>query len=637
MPDTLLSQRNDAVIDLARSPFAKLKPVPLSAVQITDSFWSPRIKANREITLPSQLAHLEATGRLDNFRRASGKKPELPFQGFYFNDSDVYKWLEAASYSLAAFPDSKFEAQVDAVIQEVADAQQPDGYLNTYFMFEKEKERFSNLKDMHELYCAGHLIQAAVAHYRATGKRTLLDVGSKLADHLGSVFGEAEGKRFGTCGHEELEMALVELFRTTNEPHYLTLAKFMIDVRGRKPGIFGNSPYHQEHLPFTEQTEMVGHAVRHLYLCCGAADVALETGDQAYLAALEALWQNFTERRMYITGGAGARYEGESFGEDYELPNDRAYTETCAAIGSVMWNWRMLNLTGDAKYADLMERTLYNAVLPGLSLDGKHYFYENPLADRGKHRRQEWFGCACCPPNIARMLASLSSYFCSTSAQGAYLHLYATGAITIPFENGEVLRLNVKTDYPWQGTVDIEVVEAPKQAKFLYLRIPEWTEGATVQVNGCNLGEAAVPGSYYELALPYAGDVITVELPMPIRVLESNPMVAGNLGRVALMRGALVYCLEQSDHGTTDVWEMYLPENGEFTSSEQSDLLNGVMVLEGEALALQSDQNAPLYAPHGTKTHRDFKPTELFAIPYYAWANREPGAMQVWIPLAPEK
>ena len=636
MPETS-PQLNDAVIDLAHSPFAKLKPVPLSAVQITDSFWSPRIRANREVTLPSQLAHLETTGRINNFRRASGKRPDLAFQGIYFNDSDVYKWLEAAAYSLATHPDAAFEAQVDAVIQEVADAQQPDGYLNTYFMFERESERFSNLKDMHELYCAGHCIQAAVAHFRATGKRTLLEVGIKLADHLDSVFGDAEGKRLGTCGHEELEMALVELSRATNEPRYLTLAKFMIDARGHKPGIFGNSAYHQDHVPFTEQTEMVGHAVRHLYLCCGAADVALETGDKDYIAALNALWQNFTQKRMYITGGAGARYEGESFGDDYELPNDRAYTETCAAIGSVMWNWRMLNLTGEAKYADLMERTLYNAVLPGLSLDGKHYFYQNPLADRGKHRRQEWFGCACCPPNVARMLASLSGYFCSTSKQGAVIHLYATGTLTIAFENGETLKLNVKTNYPWQGTVLMEVVEAPKQREFLYLRIPEWTHGATVQVNGRTVGDKATAGSYYELLMPRKGDILKLSLPMPIRILESNPMVAGNLGRVALMRGALVYCLEQADHGAVDVWDVYLPEETELTSSERTYLLDAVMIIKGQALALQRDNNAPLYAPHETKTRRNFKPVELFAVPYYAWANREPGAMQVWIPLAPKK
>lgn len=627
MPETT---PNNAVIDLSHSPHARLKPVPLSAVQIEDAFWKPRLNINRETTIPSQLIHCEETGRIDNFRRASGKK-DIPFQGIYFNDSDVYKWLEAASFSLATHPDPSLDADVDAVIQEVADAQQPDGYLNTYFMFEKASERFTNLKDMHELYCAGHLIQAAVAHHRATGKRNLLDVAIKFADHLDSVFGdESEGKRPGTCGHEELEMALVELARTTNEPRYLHLAKFMIDARGRTPGIFGNSAYHQDHLPFAKQTEMIGHAVRHLYLCCGAADVALETGDEGYLGALNALWQNFTQKQMYITGGAGSRYEGESFGADYELPNDRAYTETCAAIGSVMWNWRMLHLTGDAKFADLMERTLYNAVLPGLSLDGKHYFYQNPLADRGKHRRQEWFGCACCPPNVARTLASLSGYFSSMSADGVYLHLYATSSLAIPCENGETLRIKVETNYPWDGKIRIEITEAPASAQSLFLRVPEWTENATVQVEG-NGAEGVKSGTYHQVTLLQTGDVIELNFPMPVRVMESHPHVLGNVGRVALMRGALVYCLEQADH-TADVWDIHLPKGAELSAEENPDLLGGVTVITGKALAAQHKTDAPLYPRHNPQTQPALQPIELYAIPCYAWANRDAGAMQVWLP-----
>jgi uncharacterized protein len=625
---------DNAVIDLSGSAAARMKPVPLSAVQIEDTFWRPRLDANRDITIPSQLEHCEKTGRIDNFRRAAGKI-EGAFQGIFFNDSDVYKWLEAAAFSLATHPDPKLDADVDAVIQEIADAQQPDGYLNTYFMFEKAGERYTNLKDMHELYCAGHLIQAAVAHFRATGKRSLLDVAVKLADHLDSVFGaEAEGKRSGTCGHEELEMALVELARTTGENRYLRLAKFMIEARGQTPGIFGNSVYHQDHLPFVEQTEMVGHAVRHLYLCCGAADVALETGDAEYRTALNALWENFTQKRMYVTGGAGARYEGEAFGADYELPNDRAYTETCAAIGSVMWNWRMLHLTGDAQFADLMERTLYNAVLPGLSLDGRHYFYQNPLADRGKHRRQEWFGCACCPPNVARLLASLPGYFCSMDGQGAFLHLYAAGTLAIPFENGEILRLKVETDFPWNGVVRIGVKDVPKTAKSLSLRIPAWTEGATLVVNGRPFEASLTPGTYRRISTLQAGDVLELNLPMPIRLLESNPHVLGNLGRVAVMRGPLIYCLEQADNDGADVWDIYLPENVELAASEQPDLLGGVTVLTGQGLALQHNSTELLYSDYQPRAERKFQPVEVCAIPYYAWANREPGAIQVWLPLA---
>ena len=456
-----------AVVDLSHSPFAALRPVPTHAVRLQDAFWAPRIEINRTITIPAQLRQCETTGRIDNFRRASGKK-EGAFQGIYFNDSDVYKWLEAAAFSLGTHPDPQLDADVDAVIAEVDAAQQPDGYLNTYFMFEKAGERFTNLKDMHEMYCAGHLIQAAVAHHRATGKRTLLDVACRLADCLDRTFGPH--KRPGACGHEEAEMALVELYRDTREERYLNLAKFMIEARGQNPPLFGLSAYHQDHLPFREQTEFVGHAVRHLYLACGAADVLAETADEGYREALNALWDNLTRKRMYVTGGAGSRHEGEAFGADYELPNDRAYTETCAAIGSVMWNWRMLNITGDARYADLMELTLYNGVLSGLSLDGTHYFYENPLADRGGHRRQEWFGCACCPPNVARLLASLPGYFYSVSNTGVHAHLYASGAATLPLANGETVTLVQNADFPWSGEVEILVEDAPTLPFFLHLR-----------------------------------------------------------------------------------------------------------------------------------------------------------------------
>src|SRR5579871_829364 len=350
------------VVDMTRSPHARLRPAPLTAFRLEDAFWAPRLAVNREVTLPAQQRQCEETGRIDNFRRASGKK-QGEFQGIYFNDSDVYKWAEAAAFSLATHPDPRLEADLDAVIAEIAAAQDTDGYLDTYFTFERAPERFTNLRDLHEIYCAGHLIQAAVAHHRATGKTTLLEVATRLADCLDRTFGP--DRRVGACGHEEAEMALVELYRETGEARYLNLARFFIEERGQKPGLFGNSAYYQDHLPFVEQTEVTGHAVRQLYLTCGAADVAAETGEAAYRDALEALWRNFTQRRIYVTGGAGSRYEGEAFGVDYELPNDRAYTETCAAIASVMWNWRMLHLTGETRFADLMETTLYNGMLSG--------------------------------------------------------------------------------------------------------------------------------------------------------------------------------------------------------------------------------------------------------------------------------
>ena len=618
-------------IDLSKSPCVTLRPVPSAAVQLQDTFWQPRLTINREVTLPGQLRHCEETGRLDNFRRAAGNK-QLDFQGLYFNDSDVYKWAEAAAWSLATHPDPSLDAALNTVIQTIADSQQPDGYLNTYFMFEKADLRYTNLKDMHEIYCAGHLIQAAVAHHRATGKTTFLKIATRLADHLDHLFGPELGKRAGACGHEEAEMALVELYRTTGEARYLNLALFMIDARGRKPGLFGNSAYHQDHLPFTEQTEMTGHAVRHLYLVCGAADVTAEEEAPAYRKALENLWENFTTRRMYVTGAAGARHEGEAFGADYELPNARAYAETCAAIGSVMWNWRLLNITGHAKYADLMEHTLYNAVLPGLSLDGTQYFYENPLADRGGHRRQPWFGCACCPPNVARLLASLSGYFYSVTDAGVWTHLYAGGTATLTTGNGGPVTVTQQTNYPWEGTVEIQVEKHDNLAEFFYLRIPDWARGATVEVNGTEREyDALQTGGYIEISIPNQSvHVIRLTLPMDIVYLECHPHVTENRGCVALQRGPLMYCLEQADNPNGDVWDIALPAEAALTAEFVPDLLDGVTVLRGQGLVQERDPNMALY--QAARPPQPYHEVEVTAIPYYAWANREPGPMAVWIP-----
>lgn len=630
------SRTRGPVVDLSHSPHTTLHPVPLGAVTLQDRFWKPRIDRNREVTLPAQLQQCEQTGRIDNFRRASGKK-QIPFQGIFFNDSDVYKWAEAAAYSLATHPDPKLDADLDAVIAEIAAAQQPDGYLNTYYMFEREAERFSNLKDMHEIYCAGHLFQAAVAHHRATGKTSLLDVACRLADCLFNHFGP--GKRVGACGHEEAEMALVELYRTTHDARYLELAHAMIEARGREPGIFGKSAYHQDHLPFTEQTEFVGHAVRHLYLVCGATDLIAERDLPGYRQALDTLWNNLTRQKMYVTGGAGSRWEGESFGANYELPNDRAYTETCAAIGSMMWNWRMLNITGEAKYADLMEHTLYNAVLPGLSLDGLHYFYQNPLADRGKHRRQEWFGCACCPPNIARLLASLSGYFYSVDAEGAYLHLYASSTATLSLPNGVNLTLTQQAEFPWSGNVEIQVGLSGADTASLHLRIPAWAKGATVEVDGQHLPTSEIqPGTYVSVTVR-DGSEIYVTLPMEIERLQSHPFVQGNLGREAVRRGPLIYCLEQVDHPTTDVWNIAFDWKSGLSVLFVPDLLDGVIVLRGQAQDTTSARwENTLYSPvldlMETKPDKTIT-VPITAIPYYAWANRDPGPMQVWIPTLP--
>ena len=649
------------VVDFSRSPYAKLRPVPLSAVKLTDDFWEPRRRINREVTIPAQLKQCEETGRIDNFRIASGRK-QGEFTGIYFNDSDVYKWAEAAAYSIAAEPDAELEAKLDAVIDEIAAAQQPNGYLNTYFMGERAKDRYTNLKDMHEIYCGGHLLQAAIAHFRATGKRTFLEVAIRLADNWFEHFGP--GKRDAACGHEEAEMALVELYRATGEGRYLELAKRMIDVRGQgETGLFGKSAYHQDHAPFIEQTEMIGHAVRHLYLCCGAADILAETGDADYKAALDALWGNFTQSKMYVTGGAGARYEGEAFGENYELPNERAYAETCAAIGSVMWNWRMLHLTGESQYADLMERTLYNAVLPGLSLDGLRYFYENPLADNGKKRRQEWFGCACCPPNVARLLASLPGYFYSTRENEIYVHLYASNTVTIALPSSGKVVLEQKTNYPWDGEIEITIKEAPAEPFDLVLRYPEWASELhhgedriqnRVKVEFWLNGEPDGPvtgrkptdaqieagdmrkswiydDSYWRFERNWkSGDTLRIAIPMRSFNLKSHPSLTSNRGQIALQRGPLIYCVEQADNANP-LPEIHLLTYIEMQAAWKPGLLGGVNVLRGAGVWREgSNWSGGLYDMENAG--RRPEPIQVTAIPYYAWANRGAGAMRVWMP-----
>src|SRR5919107_1816781 len=518
------------VVDSSRSRYSRLRPLTLSDVRLSDGFLEPRRRVNREVTLPSQYDHLEQTGRLDNCRRAAGKI-DAPFRGVYFNDSDVYKWLEAAAWTLASDPDPELERMVDAAIGEIEDAQQPDGYLNTYFTFEKASERWTDLTHKHELYCAGHLIQAAVAHHRATASQRLLKVARRFADNICDTFGpEEKGRRLGTDGHEEIEMALVELYRDTGGRRYLDQAQFFVDARGH--GLLGSSTfhgyedpsggreYHQDHQPFREMREMTGHAVRAVYLNAGGADLYAETGDPTLLEALERLWDNMTTRKMYVSGGIGSRYDHESFGKDYELPNARAYAETCAAIGSVMWNWRMLMLDGDARYGDFMELTLYNAVLAGLSLDGQSYFYQNPLADDGEHRRQPLFGVACCPPNIARLLASLPGYFYSTSAEGAWVHLYANSTADIRLDEDHTMQLKQRTDYPWGEDITIEVEGEGDFA--LMLRVPSWCEdGCEITVNGETSEDHGSSGSYAEIRRRWQpGDTVHLRLPMPVRRVE---------------------------------------------------------------------------------------------------------------------
>ena len=620
------------VIDTSNSQHARLCSVPITAVTLADSFWAPRLRMLREITLPSQYQQLEETGRIDNFRRAAGKVDQ-PFQGWFFNDSDVYKWVEAVAWSLATDEDPELDRMLDNVISEIEDAQDENGYLNTYFTFEQASEHWSNLRDMHELYCAGHLIQAAIAHHRSTGEDRLLKVATKFADLICDAFGlEEEGKSLGTGGHPEIEMALVELARTTGQEKYLEQAKFFIDMRGQ--GLLSGQAYHQDRVPFRKLPRMEGHAVRAVYLNAGMTDLYADTDEEALWETLGHLWLNMTTRQMYISGGVGSRYEGEAFGEDYELPNQDAYAETCAAIANVMWNWRMLMIRGEARFADVLEQALYNAILVGLGLDGRSYFYRNPLADDGDHRRQDWYQCACCPPNIARMLASLPCYFYSLSEEGIWMHLYAESSAQLDLLDGRNIGLLQRTEYPWGGRVDVEVQGEGNFA--IFLRVPGWNEGEwSLALNGEVNPESEMEGGYLKIVRSWrSGDVLQLELPMPVRVMKSHPCVYENVGRVALMRGPLLYCLEGVDHPGYDLDEIVLPLDVTFTPSFQRDLLSGVVTLQTQGMVQRRERgwDHQLYRrvkPPPEPERR--KVVDIKAIPYYGWGNRAAGQMRVWI------
>lgn len=613
------------VVDTSGSPHARLKPVPVSAVKLADGFWLPRMIRNHAETIPGQHRMNEETGRLDNLRIASGRK-QGEFKGLFFNDSDVHKWVEAAAWDAAG--GEKPHPEMDAVIAEIAAAQQADGYLNSYYMFGRAKERWSNLKDMHELYCAGHMIQGAVAHHRATGSDAFLSVARRKADLIDGTFGP--GKRDGVPGHEEIEMALVELYRETRERRYLDLARYFLDARGR--GIVGGGAYHQDHRPVREQDEVVGHAVRAMYLYCGMTDVYLETGDGSLRAALEKLWLNMTTRRLYVTGGVGARYEGEALGRDYELPNERAYAETCAQIGGVMWSWRMAQMEGDAKYTDIMELTLYNGVLPGLSLDGRTYFYQNPLEDDGTHRRQPWFHCVCCPPNIARLLASLPGYFYSVSEEGIWVHLYARGEARITLPGGREISVRQETDYPWDRNVRIEVDGGGAEFT-VFIRVPAWCAGEAVISTPPDAEVGS--GSYTAVRRKWRkGDAIQMTLPMPVQRVECHPYVEENRGRVALQRGPLLYCVEGCDHPGLDIRDLVLPAESKVTADPRRDPSGVAVTLRAEALVVPpgAGWSGRLYrAANGASEPAPPRKARMVAVPYYSWANREPGRMRVWL------
>jgi DUF1680 family protein len=625
------------VVDTRKSAGALLRPVAVASVALTDGLLKQRAEISRTVSLPSQYDQIEKTHRIDNLRRAAGKI-DAPFVGVYFNDSDVYKWLEAASWSLATTPDPELDALVDSVITEIGDAQRADGYLNSYFAVDRADERWTN-PDLHETYCAGHLFQAAVAHYRATGKASLLDIARRFADHICDTFGpEDQGKRFWIDGHEEIELALIELARATGEPRYVDQAKYFIDARGyqRLPKPYGGRPrsYHQDHEPIRETSEVVGHAVRQLYYTAGATDLTLERPEPALDDALGRLWASATERKMFVTGGFGARWEMEAFGDDYELPNDSAYAETCAAIAGAMWGWRLFLRTGQARYLDVLERSLFNNVLAGLSESGDRYFYQNPLEDNGDHRRSEWFGTACCPPNVARTLASIPGYLYATDDEGGvYTTLYAASDATVERPGFDPVRITQRTTYPWDGMVTFRVETSGSFA--LHLRIPGWvSDPPSITVNGQDVATVSQAGSFTTIERDWrAGDTVVLLLPMPVRRLVANPKVTDDGGRVALERGPLVYCVEAMDNAGRDVRTAMIGPDGGITDQWRPDLVGGVVTLSVPATfaGRESNWRGGLYDAADDIVAGEDEQATLTAIPYFAWANREAGPMAVWL------
>lgn len=596
------------------------RPLGQGAARVTGGFWAARQRANADNAIPTGQKRLESAGNLHNLRVAAGSAQGEPV-GPVFADSDVYKWLEAVAWELGRRPDHELLAAQREVTAVTAAAQLDDGYLDSVVHLRYGAEgRYQKLPWSHEHYCAGHLMQAAVAQSRATGDTALLDVAVKLADHLVATFGP-DGTH-DVDGHPVVEMALVELYRENGEAAYLDLARYFVEARGH--GLIeghGHEPtYFSDRVPVREATTVEGHAVRAVYLAAGAVDVAVETGDTELLAALARQFEHMLATKTYLTGGLGARWDGESFGDEYELPTDRAYAETCAAIGGVQWAWRMLLATGDPVYADAVERMLFNGFLAGVSLGGAEYFYVNPLQLRGgahpdgnrspAHGRRGWFDCACCPPNVMRMLASLDAYVASYDAGGVQLHQYVTGEVAF----GEA-RLAVSTDYPWDGRVRLEVTQAVEGPWTLSLRVPGWAEGATVVVAGEERPAAA--GTYVELSRDWAvGDVVELHLPMPVRTVTAHPRVDSVRGCVALERGPLVYAVEQADQADgVEVDDVHLVDGSEVTVTHEPDLLGGVTVARTTG-----------------RSGADGPTVELVAIPYYAWANREIGAMRVWLP-----
>jgi uncharacterized protein len=630
--------KDQGVENLTKSPNAKLRDIPVRAVTITGNFWAKRREINATRSIPTMHDLLEANGRMNNFRRLVGKSTD-PQKGPVFSDSDPYKWLEAVGFVLQSGDRPELRASAEKLIDEIVAVQEPSGYLNTYYQDDRKSLRMlpQTQTTGHELYCMGHMLQGAIAYYRATGDRKLLDAGIRFVnDFLIPNYGPAPKKPI-VSGHPEIELALIELYRLTGDKRQLDLAGYILQGDSRIELPERRTIYMFSGTPFTERTKMQGHAVRAMYACCGATDYYMETGDPAYWKTLNTLWNDMTSTKMYVTGGVGSRSDGEAFGDAYELPNFRAYGESCAAIGNMMWNWRMLAVTGDAKFTDVIERALYNGINSGMSLDGTLYCYRNPLAfdpSTGDKIRNEWYDVTCCPPNLERTFGSLPGYFYSTSADGIYVHLYDNSELNWHLENGVGLKVTQKTNYPWDGNVEITVT--PEQASdfTFYVRIPGWADHAQVIVSGKAL-PGAMPGTYLPIRRRWSpGDVIQLKVDVVPQVIEANPHVADDSGRVAIQRGPLIYCLEEIDQPSgvslSDVAVNPGRQAAEaFQTEFRSDLLGGMVVLHHTGAVYERDASENALYSHYSREQKTRK-VPLTFIPYYAWANRQATSMQVW-------
>lgn len=630
--------KDKPVMDFSRSPHAKLRQVPVSAVTIT-GYWAGRRKTNVESSLPSMQEELVQHGRMTNFERLQGKSNE-PQKGPLYSDSDVYKWTEAVAFALQSEDYPSLRKVTDTQIREFIAVQEPSGYLNTYFIGDKKSQRMQQHTQEvgHELYCMGHFLQAAIAYYRGTGDPAMLNASIRFVDDfLLPNYGPGAQQTPIVSGHPEIEMSLIELYRTTGNKRYVELAGYILNGDPRWTIKPSSVVYMFCGIPFTQRTKLEGHAVRAMYACCGATDYYLETGDPSYWKTLDALWHDLVEHQLYITGGVGARAEGEAFGDAYELPNSRAYGESCAAIGNMMWNARMLAATGEARFTDVMERALYNGINSGMSLDGKLYCYRNPLAFEpatGDVIRNPWYDTTCCPPNIERTFASLPGYFYSTSKDGIYVHLYDASEMDWKLEDGTGLKIVQKANYPWEGEINLTISPAKPHEFTVYLRIPGWSQSNSVRVNGKAV-EGAIPGQYLPIRRVWnPGDTIHLTTDMTPRLLQANPAVLEDVGKLAMQRGPIVFCAEGIDQKTQqpglNMSNLRILRTGETKVRFEPEMLGGVVALDHPGkVSAQNPANLYRTLADGTV---ETTATTITLIPYYAWANRTPAPMQVWIP-----